>query len=136
MGERTKPTSREHTYTSIPDDLLMKDGLSLNAKVVFGKILNLCKNCKEVTISNGRLSQLICADIRTVQRAKAELRELGLITIIQEEKGRGNLANIQVNKKKVNEYLGFEYFQLEKKHSPAKNDPLAFMESDYYKNKM
>lgn len=120
MGERTKPTSREHTYTSIPDDLLMKDGLSLNAKVVLGKILNLCKNCKEVTISNGRLSQLICADVRTVQRAKAELREQGLISITQEEKGKGNPANIQVNKRKVNEYLGFEYFQLkEKKDEPV-----------------
>lgn len=121
MGERTKPTSREHTYTSIPDDLLMKDGLSLNAKVVLGKILNLCKNCKEVTISNGRLSKLLGnACTRTVQYAKKELVELGLITIIQEEKGRGNLANIQVNKKKVNEYLGFEYFKLkEKKDEPV-----------------
>lgn len=117
----------KNTYTTIPDTLLEKETLSLNAKVILGKILNLCKNCKEVKISNANLSQLICADIRTVQRAKKEITELGLISITQEEKGKGNLASIQVHKQKINDFLGYEYFE-EKK--------VLTQQSDYYKNKM
>ena len=111
--------------TRIPDELLEKEDLSLSAKVILAKVLGLWKNCnKEVFISNERLSKLLGGmTIRTVQRAKLELRELGLITISQEEKGKGHLAHIKVAEAKVNAYLGFEYFQEEKNDTPAKNEP-------------
>lgn len=146
--------------TRIPDELLEKEDLSLSAKVILAKVLGLWKNCnKEVFISNERLSKLLGGmTIRTVQRAKLELRELGLITISQEEKGKGHLAHINVAEAKVNAYLGFEYFQEEKNDTPAKKeatpqangrpepkvnnglpssdwDPLGWMNSDYYKNR-
>lgn len=127
---KAESKTQPHTYTVIPDTLLEKETLSLNAKVILGKILNLCKNCKEIKISNQRLSQLICADIRTVQRAKKELVELGLITIIQEEKGRGNLADIQVHRQKVNGFLGYNYFETERIATPVRPT-----QNDYYKNK-
>lgn len=144
--------------TRIPDELLEKEDLSLAAKVILAKVLGLWKNCnKEVFISNERLSKLLGGmTIRTVQRAKLELKELKLIEIVQEEKGKGHLAHIKVAEAKVNAYLGFEYFQEEKKDTPAKKEttpqvnrrpdtrvnnafpspdykPLDWMESDYYK---
>lgn len=119
MKKEKENNSNPNTYTIIPDALLEKETLTSNAKIILGKILNLSRSCKEVKISNARLSQLICADIRTVQRAKKELVKQGLIKIVQEEKGRGNLATIQVNKEKVNEFLGFNYFIPEKTETPT-----------------
>lgn len=108
----------KQTYTIIPDVLLEKEDLSINAKVILGKILNLSRNCKEVKISNDRLSQLLGnACRRTVQYAKKELIEKKLISVSQEEKGRGNLATIQVHREKVNTYLGYEYFHQQKDDS-------------------
>lgn len=110
--------------TRIPDELLEKEKLSLYAKVILAKVLGLWKNCnKEVFISNARLSKLLGGvTIRTVQRAKKELTDLKLIKIVQEEKGKGHLAHIKVAEAKVNEYLGFEYFQEEKNDAPAKKE--------------
>ena len=130
MEKKGKPN--QERYTTIPDVLLEKEGLSLNAKVIFGKILNLSRSCKEVKISNERLSQLISSDIRTVQRAKKELRELGLISIVQDDKGRGNLATVQVNKMRTNAFLGFQYFQLVEK----KDDIVPEGECEYKKVKV
>lgn len=158
--EKTKEDTPKvkRSETRIPDELLEKEDLSLSAKVILAKVLGLWKNCnKEVFISNERLSKLLGGmTIRTVQRAKLELKELKLITISQEEKGKGHLAHIKVAEAKVNEYLGFEYFQ-EKNNTPAKKetttqansrpskvnkglpspdfDPLGWMNSDYYKNR-
>ena len=110
--------------TRIPDELLEKEDLSLSAKVILAKVLGLWKNCKEVFISNARLAQLLGGvSTDTVKRAKRELTKLGLIKIVQEEKGKGHLAHIKVAEAKVNAYLGFEYFQEEKNDTPAKNEP-------------
>lgn len=99
--------------TRIPDELLEKKDLSLNAKVVLAKILGLWKSTKHVFISNERLAQLLgSVSTDTVKRAKRELTNLGLIKITQEEKGKGHLANTQVMESKVNDYLGFKYFKV------------------------
>lgn len=110
--------------TRIPDELLEKEKLSLSAKVILAKVLGLWKNCnKEVYISNARLAQLLGGvSTDTVKRAKRELTKLELIKIDQEEKGKGHLAHIKVAEAKVNEYLGFEYFQEEKNDTPAKKE--------------
>lgn len=110
--------------TRIPDELLEKEKLSLNAKVILAKVLGLWKNCnKEVYISNARLAQLLGGvSTDTVKRAKRELTDLKLIKIVQEEKGKGHLAHIKVAEAKVNAYLGFEYFQEEKNNTPAKKE--------------
>lgn len=110
--------------TRIPDELLEKEDLSLSAKVILAKVLGLWKNCnKEVYISNARLAQLLGGvSTDTVKRAKRELTKLGLIKIVQEEKGKGHLAHIKVAEAKVNAYLGFEYFQEEKNNTPAKKE--------------
>lgn len=120
---KSRGSGTERTFTTIPDDLLEKQGLTLNAKVILGKILNLWKGCKQVTITNKRLSQLICSDERTVQRAKSELTKLGLISVHQETKGRGNLATIQVDEKAVNRFLGYQYFKEKPAVSKDKSQP-------------
>lgn len=102
----------KHTYTTYPDVLMGKKQISLQARVILSKILNLWKNCKKVTISNERLSQFIGLDERSVRRAKSDLVKEGLIEVVQEEKGRGHLATIQVNEKKVNEFLGYNFFHV------------------------
>ena len=112
--EKAEGTPRvKRAETRIPDELLEKQDLSLSAKVILGKVLGLWKNCGEVYISNDRLSRLLGSVSKdTVKRAKRELTRLGLITISQEEKGKGYPAYIIVDEPKVNDYLGFDYFQV------------------------
>ena len=119
---KIRGSGTERTFTTIPDDLLEKQGLTLNAKVILGKILNLWKGCKQVTITNKRLSQLLGGvSTDTVKRAKRELTSLGLIKIVQDTKGRGNLATIQVDEKAVNRFLGYQYFK--EKPAVSKDKP-------------
>lgn len=117
-------------YLAIPDALLEEETLSLSAKVILSFIIGLEKNNLPVQVSNDKLSQYITGSKSTVKRAKKELKELGLITIVQEEKGRGNLATIQVHREKVNGFLGYNYFEIERIATPVLS-----IQNDYYKNK-
>lgn len=117
-------------YLAIPDALLEEETLSLGAKVILSFIIGLEKNNLPVRVSNDKLSQYITGSKSTVKRAKKELKELGLITIVQEEKGRGNLATIQVHRQKVNGFLGYNYFETERIATPVLS-----IQNDYYKNK-
>lgn len=117
-------------YLAIPVALLEEEILSLSATVILSFIIGLEKNNLPVRVSNDKLAQYIKGSKSTVKRAKKELVELGLITIVQEEKGRGNLATIKVNKKNVNNFLGIDYFNTGKVATPA-----IPTQSDYYNNK-
>ena len=118
--EKAKSRGPGRTSTTFPDELMGKKEISLQARVILAKILNLWTNCKKVYISNSKLSQFIGLDERSVRRAKSELVKLNLISVHQETKGRGNLATIQVDEKEVNKFLGFQYFP--EKREAVKND--------------
>lgn len=112
----------QHKYTIIPDELLGKQELSLPARVILGKILNLWKSTGKVKVSNANLSQLMGGlDERSIRRAKSELVKQGLITISQEVKGRGHLASIKVKEKAVNKFLGYQYFPTKGNKAVADN---------------
>lgn len=113
-------------FTVIPDVLLEKDDISDTAVRILAKVLNLWSNTGKVFISNERLMKLCGgASESKVQRAKRELVRLGLIKVSQEEKGKGHLASITVDERKVNAYLGYAYFPVvdEKAEADKNNTP-------------
>ena len=121
--EKAKSRGPGRTSTTFPDELMGKKEISLQARVILAKILNLWTNCKKVYISNSKLSQFIGLDERSVRRAKSELVKLNLISVHQETKGRGNLATIQVDEKAVNRFLGYQYFKEKPVVSKDKSQP-------------
>lgn len=101
-------------YTKVHYCVLSQGEISLTARLLLSIYLGLWESCGIVTITNKTISQLLAESERQVQRAKKELTDLGLISITQEKRGRGNLATVQVNEGRVNEFLQREYFPVKK----------------------
>lgn len=100
----------KRTETRIPDELLKKEDLSLTAKIVLAKMIEIWKTRTNPTFGNNSLAESLGLGVKAVIKAKRDLTKLGLISLIKIKKDNWHISRIIVDENKVNEYLGFEYF--------------------------
>lgn len=99
-------------YYIIPVAIGKNKTLSDSSKKVLSYFINLWVCCDKVHPSTEAIMEATFSSEKSVKRAKTQLLDLGLISIIHQGKGRGDANEYRVNEWKINKFLGVELFTI------------------------
>lgn len=97
-------------YYIIPGAIGKNKTLSDSSKKVLSYLISLWLCCDKVHPSTEAIMEATFSSEKSVKRAKAQLLDLGLISITHIGKGRGDANEYKVNEGKINKFLGVELF--------------------------
>ena len=100
--------------------------------MVLSYILTLWGCCKDTHPSTDKIMEMTSSSRKSVIRARQELTQLGLITMVKGN-GRGNASRYEINPIKLNEFLGVKLCIIKENHSDVKKEqkPAAAKDAIY-----
>ena len=119
-----KHINKHQDYLIVRGSILHNTELKLNEKLFLSKLIELWINCPEIKISNSKIMEYLQISYPTLVSIKARLKGLGLIDVesnFNEEGGQTSNTYI-LNETNINEFLGTELFEVDKKQSNSNEE--------------